>query len=44
MTDECSDNANYKIADESEAGPTNDFSGEPPGNETDHQYDQQTLI
>jgi hypothetical protein len=35
VTNKCADDAYYKIADESEPSPSNDFSGKPTGDETD---------
>ena len=44
MANECANNAYHKVADESKASATNDFSGKPAGDKTDDQYNKKTLI
>ncbi len=44
VADERADNTDDQIADESEAGPSYDFSGQPASHKANHQYHQQTLI
>jgi hypothetical protein len=44
VANECADNTYDQIANESEAGPSYDFAGQPASNKTNHQYDQETLI
>jgi hypothetical protein len=44
VANECPDDTDYEIGDESESGPPYDLSGQPAGNKTDEQYDQKTFI
>jgi hypothetical protein len=40
VANECADNTDYEIANESESGSSYDLSSQPAGNKTDHNYDQ----
>ena len=44
VADERADDADDKIADQSEPGPAHDLAGQPAGEQTDHQDDQKTFI
>jgi hypothetical protein len=44
VANERADNAYDQIADESKAGPSYYFAGQPASNKANHQYDQETLI
>jgi hypothetical protein len=44
VANERANNTYDEIADESEAGPSDDFAGQPASNKANHQYDQKTFI
>src|SRR5437868_13641724 len=44
VANECTDNPDEQIADDSEPGPSDDFASQPAGNDADEQYDQQALV
>jgi hypothetical protein len=44
VTDEGADNSDHKVTNQPETGTIDDFTGEPPGNDTNQQYDKETFI
>src|ERR1700682_5254317 len=44
IADERADDADQEIADEAKAGPLDDLTRQPAGDETDEQYDEQTFV
>jgi hypothetical protein len=41
---EGTDDADYNVPNEAKAGPLDDLTGQPPSNQTDEKYDEQTLV
>jgi hypothetical protein len=41
--DESADDSNEEVADDPEPGALHDLAGQPSGNETNQQYDQETF-
>jgi hypothetical protein len=44
VTDEGADNSDYQVTNDPETGTLDDLSGEPAGDETNQQYDNETFI
>jgi len=44
VPDKCADDPNDDIPYDPESGASYDLTGEPSGNETDYQYDDETFI
>src|ERR1700730_18260189 len=44
IADERADNADDQVTDQSEAGPLDNLTGQPPGDETDKNDDKQTFV
>ena len=43
-SDECTQDTNDEISDDPKPGAFGDLTGEPTGNEADHQYDDEAFI